>query len=97
MPTTILADSDLGTVMSLLLIRFAIIAIGVGVLAIVLFAVVLTLKRKGNLGSTVRKIAPLAQSYADSRVTRNRRGGWKSGATNAVARYLTEQARREDR
>jgi hypothetical protein len=100
MPTTILADGDLGTVMNLLLIRFGIIAIGVAILAIILFAVAVTLKRKGKLGSAVRKIAPIARSYADSRArygARNQRGTWKTGATNAVARYLTEQARREDR
>lgn len=97
MPTTILADGDLGTVMNLLLIRFGIIAIGVAILAIVLFTVALTLKRKGKFGSAVRKIAPIAQSYADSRAARNRRGNWKTGATTAVARYLSEQATREDR
>lgn len=97
MPTTILADDDFGTVMNLLLIRFGIIAIGIAGLAIVLFTVALTLKRKGKLGSAVRKIAPIAQSYADSRSARNQRGNWKTGATNAVARYLNDQAKREDR
>jgi hypothetical protein len=97
MPTTILADSDLGTVMNLLLIRFGIIAIGVAILAIVLFAVALTLKLKGKLGSAVKRIALIAQSYADSRRARNQRGVWKSSATNAVARYLNEQVKREDR
>jgi hypothetical protein len=78
MPTTILADDDLGTVMNLLLIRF-------GILAIILFTVALTLKRKGKLGSAVRKAAPIAQSYADSRPARNQGGTWKTGATKAVA------------
>lgn len=97
MPTTTLADGDLGTVMNLLLIRFGIIAIGGAILAVIVFTVALTLKRKGKLGFAVKKIAPIAASYADSLAARNRRGGWKSSATNAVARYLTEQARREDR
>lgn len=97
MPTTILADDDFGTVMNLLLIRFGIIAAGIALLAIVLFTVALTLKRKGKLGSAVRRIAPLAQSYADSRSAGNQRGTWKNGATKAVAHYLTEQARRQDR
>lgn len=97
MPTTILADDDFGTVMNLLLIRFGVIAAGIAVLAIVLFAVALTLKRKGKLGPAVRRIAPIAQSYADSRSARNPRGGWQNGASKAVARYLNEQARRDDR
>lgn len=100
MSTTTLAEStSLSTVMDLLLIRFGIIAIGVAVLAIILFTVALTLKRKGKLGHAVRRIAPIAQSYADSRArsTRNRRGGWKSTASNTVARYLNDQANREDR
>ena len=97
MPTTILADDDFGTVMNLLLIRFGIIAAGIALLAIVLFTVALTLKRRGKLGSAVRRIAPLAQSYADSRSARNQRSAWKNGATRAVAHYLTEQARRQDR
>ena len=105
MSTTILAggDTDLGTVMNLLLIRFGIIAIAVAALAIIVFTIALTLKRKGKLGAAVKKIAPIAQSYADSRAcanarsSRNRRGGWKSGATSMVARYLSEQAGREDR
>jgi hypothetical protein len=101
MSTTALADgnTDFSTVMNLLLIRFGIIAIIVAILAIVVFTIALTLKRKGKLGATVKKIAPIAQSYADSRNQwgRNRRGSWKSGATTMVARYLTEQARREDR
>ncbi|HEY4019037.1 MAG TPA: hypothetical protein VGM75_10145 [Pseudonocardiaceae bacterium] len=41
-------DSGLGTVMNLLLLRFGIIAIGIAILAIVVFTIALTLKRKGN-------------------------------------------------
>lgn len=68
MTVTILADDgSLSTVMNLLLIRFGIIAIGVAVLAIVVFTIALVLKRKGNLDAAVRKIAPIAQSYLDSR------------------------------
>lgn len=73
MPTTILADGDLSTVMNLLLLRFGIIAIGVAILAIVGFAVALTLKRKGKLGAAVEKITPIVRSYADYRASRYRR------------------------
>ena len=99
MPTTLLADggSDISTVMNLLLLRFGIMAIGIAALAIVVFTVALVLKRKGKLGDAVKKIAPIAQSYADSRVTRNQRGALKNGASSAVARYLREAARRDDR
>lgn len=96
MPTTILAtgNSDLSTVMNLLLLRFGIIAIGIAILAVIVFAIALTLKRKGKLGDAMKKIAPIAQSYADSRALRNRRGTW---TTNVVARYLSDQADRENR
>lgn len=101
MPSTNLADgTDLSTVMNLLLLRFGIIAICIAALAIVLFAIAVTLKRKGKLGATVQKIAPIARSYADSRnsrMGRNRGGAWKNGAANAVAHYLTQQADRDDR
>ena len=88
MPTTLLADggSDISTVMNLLLLRFGLMAIGIAALAIVVFTVALVLKRKGKLGDAVKKIAPIARSYADSRAARNQRGGLKNGATSAVAR-----------
>lgn len=97
MTAIILADggTDISTVMNLLLIRFGIIAAGIAVLVIVVFTIALMLKRKGKLGDTVKRIAPIARSYADSR---NPRGGaLKNSAANAVARYLTDQANRDDR
>lgn len=92
MTSTILAggDSSLSTVMDLLLIRFGIIAIGIAALAIVVFTIALMLKRKGKLGAAVKRIAPIAQSYADSRTSRH-------GTAGAVARYLDNQANRDDR
>ena len=99
-PTILAEGTDLSTVMNLLLLRFGIIAICVAALAIVLFAIALTLKRKGKLGSAVKRIAPIARSYADSRNARpgrKRGGAWKNGVANALAHYLTQQAGRDDR
>ncbi|HEX3783604.1 MAG TPA: hypothetical protein VHX38_28400 [Pseudonocardiaceae bacterium] len=90
----------MSTIMNLLLIRFGIIAAGIAVLAIVVFTIAVVLRRKGKLGSTMRRIAPLAKSYADSRnAAAYRRGGrgrrgsgvWTTTAANAVAHYLSEK------
>jgi hypothetical protein len=101
-PIPAIADgTSLSTVMNLLLIRFGIIAAGIAVLAVIVFAIAVVLRRKGKLGTTMKQIAPLARSYADARNAaaanpyarrrKNRSGIVHTTAANAVARYLSEK------
>lgn len=64
------------TVLDLLLIRFAVIAAGITVLALVVFAVALSLKRRGRLDDVRRSLEPLAR--AALRTAAARRTGRRS-------------------
>lgn len=52
------------TVLTMLLIRFGLIVGGLVVLALVVFAVALVLRRRGKLDSTRERVAPLARGVA---------------------------------
>lgn len=79
---------DLHTVMTVLLVRFGVIAAGIGVLAVVLFAIALRLKRAGRWEETSRKwrpaVARALDSYAD------RRSGVSASACKAAARRVAD-------
>lgn len=97
----IMLESSLGTVMTFLLIRFAVLAAVVAVLVVVLFAIALKLKSRGRWDDTRRRMVPLARNAADlhaGRTTRRpgTRGTWKA----SVARYAADRlddGRRDDR
>lgn len=87
-----------------LLVRFGLIVGGVVVLALVVYAIALILKRRGRLDEARRRAAPAARAAA--RVLENRsdrprriggssrtRGGLAGTAVRAAARYLDEDRR----
>jgi hypothetical protein len=90
------------TVLNLLLVRFALIVGGLVVLALVVFAVALILKRRGRLDDVGRLAAPAARAavrHLDDRRATPRESASASGALlaatlRAAARTLDEQTRR---
>lgn len=91
-------------VLNVLLIRFGLMAGGLVVLALLVFAVALVLKRRGKLGAARRYAAPAAQAvsrYLDGRGAArggggaSRRGGGSvAGAVvRAAVRHLDDDGR----
>lgn len=90
--------------MSLMLIRFGIIAATVVVLVIAGFTALMLLKRKGKLGAARRYVEPLAHRLADSprRQARRKLGGrhgldWQGAAARSLIDYLDENDQRKHR
>ncbi|MDJ0395349.1 hypothetical protein QMK17_18650 [Rhodococcus sp. G-MC3] len=84
----------MATVFMLLLVRFAIIAAVVAVIAISLFAVALHLKRRGKWESARNQIGPTVTRVADLYARRsppNGRGSWKTRALTSAARRLNDE------
>lgn len=84
-------SSEFESVLDLILLRFAIVAAIIVVIAIVLFALALWLHRRGSLGGAMRYVAPLARSAASYR--RRRRFGrddLMSAGLTALARTVEE-------
>ncbi|AHH94837.1 hypothetical protein BC739_005025 [Kutzneria viridogrisea] len=88
-----LADSSLETVMTLLLIRFGVIAAGIAVLVVIGFTVLVVLKRKGKLSQARKYIEPVARSVAQSRGNPRRpsQGVLRRTAARAVTNYLERE------
>lgn len=93
-------------VLNLLLIRFGLIAGGVVVLALLVFAVALALKRRGRLDAARRNAAPVAQAVSrcldDRGAARgggaSRGGGSVAGSVvRAAARHLADGGRGQSR
>ncbi len=91
------------TVLNLLLIRFGVIAGAVVVVALVVFAVAVALRRRGRIDQARRYAEPTARAIArylnDRGSARSRRGGTSRGnlagdAARLAARYLEEDRRR---
>ncbi|MDH6544406.1 hypothetical protein [Streptomyces sp. SPB4] len=61
---------DTQTILDLLLIRFAVIAAGLTVLALIAFAVALSLKRRGRLDDVRHALEPLARQAFRAALTR---------------------------
>lgn len=87
------------TYLNIMLIRFGIIAGIVVVVAIVVFAVALVLRRQGKLGAARRAVAPALRNLADSRSRRMaamrgsaQRPDWVGGAARAAATVLERPA-----
>lgn len=87
-------------VLNVLLIRFGLMAGGLVVLALLVFAVALVLKRRGKLGAARRYAAPAAQAvsrYLEGRGgggASRRGGGSVAGAVvRAAARHLDDDGR----
>ncbi|MFJ9468637.1 hypothetical protein [Streptomyces caniferus] len=90
-------------VLNLLLIRFGLIAGALVVLALLVFAVALVLKRRGRLDAARRYAAPAAQAvsrYLDDRGAARGRGGMSRGrgsvagaVVRAAARHLDDDGR----
>ncbi|MFE3761948.1 hypothetical protein ACFXPI_09325 [Streptomyces sp. NPDC059104] len=67
------------TVLNLLLIRFAVIAAGLTALALIAFAVALSLKRRGRLDDVRHSLEPLArQAFRAALSRRTTRDGRRS-------------------
>ena len=83
-------------VMTLLLIRFAIVAGGIAVLVVAAFTVLVVLKRKGKAVDARRYVEPVVRSWAQSPSRRGRRGrgGAAKFATRTVLNYLDREDRR---
>ncbi|MFF3545621.1 hypothetical protein ACFYXD_27680 [Streptomyces platensis] len=84
-------------VLNLLLLRFGLLVGGVVVLALLVFAVAVALRRRGRLGEVRRYAAPAARAvgrHLDARGAARGRGASRSGgsptgaALRAVARHL---------
>ncbi|MFG2533525.1 hypothetical protein [Streptomyces sp. NPDC048516] len=94
-------------VLNVLLIRFGLIAGALVVLALLVFAVALVLKRRGKLGAARRYAAPAAQAVSrclDDRGAARRRGGVSRGGgsvagalVRAAARHLEDDGRGRQR
>lgn len=82
------------TVLNLLLIRFGVIVGALVVIALIVFAVAVALKRRGKIGQARRYAEPLARAIAQ-RLDRDTshsppRGSLASDAARIAARYLQE-------
>jgi hypothetical protein len=82
---------DAHEVMTLLLIRFAIVAGGIALLVVAAFTVLIVLKRRGRTVDARRYLEPVVRSWAQS--PSRRRGG----ATKFAARTVLNHMDREDR
>ncbi|MEU4218212.1 hypothetical protein [Actinoplanes sp. NPDC026623] len=91
-------DSD--SLMTLLLIRFALLVAGVAVLVLVAFTVLVVLKKRGRLDDARKYgeyVAPAARAYLDRRGdyrSGGRRGGILSTILRAVLNSLDDRNRR---
>ncbi|MER7129371.1 hypothetical protein [Streptosporangium saharense] len=92
------------TVLTLMLVRFGLIAGGLVVVALVLFGVAVTLRRRGR-GAQVRRYAEAAADHLAARdaardAVRSRRGGSRGRlageAVRFAARYLEDDRRGKD-
>lgn len=81
------------TVLTLLLIRFAIIAAVVTVVALALFGIAVHLKRRGKWDGTKKRIGPMAVRAADMYARRSpssSRRSWTARAAQSAAKRLNE-------
>jgi len=83
---------DANEVMTLLLVRFAIVAGGIAVLVVAAFTVLVVLKRNGKQVDARRYVEPVVRAWAQS-PSRRRRGG----AAKFAARTVLNHVDREDR
>ncbi|WP_338886349.1 hypothetical protein [Rhodococcus sovatensis] len=86
------------TVLTLLLIRFAIIAALVTVVALALFGIAVHLKRRGRWDGTKQRIGPMAVRAADMYARRSQssaRGSWTTRAAKSAAKRLDEDRDRD--
>lgn len=80
------------TVLPLLLLRFAVIVGALVLLALLVFAVAVYLKRRGKLGDARRRAAPVVRGAARMLDERSGRGGSPAGtAMRAAGRYLDDR------
>ncbi|MFB6824904.1 hypothetical protein ACFCXA_25375 [Streptomyces virginiae] len=66
---------DLDTVMTVMLVRFALVVAGAAVLLIIAFTIVIVLKRNGKLGNVKDQVAPIARSLSERGRNTNSRYG----------------------
>ncbi|GIE89905.1 hypothetical protein [Actinoplanes regularis] len=91
---------DTDSLMTLLLIRFALLVAGAAVLVLVVFTVLVVLKKRGRLDDARKYgdyVAPAARAYLDSRRDYrygSRRGGILSTILRAVLNSLDDRGRR---
>ena len=84
---------DAHDVMTLLLIRFAIVAGGIAVLVVAAFTVLLVLKRKGKAVDARKYLGPVVRSWAQG-PSRRGRGGAAKFAARTVINYVDREDRR---
>jgi len=85
------------TVLTLLLIRFAIIAAILTVVAVTLFGIAVHLKRRGKWNATKRQLGPMAVRAADLYTRRPKpsaRGSWTARAARSGAQRQNEDGDR---
>ena len=85
------------TVLTLLLIRFAIIAAIVTIVAVTLFGIAVHLKRRGKWNATKRQLGPMAVRAADLYTRRSQpsaRGSWTAHAAKSAAERLNQDGDR---
>ncbi|MDJ0426376.1 hypothetical protein QNA19_10640 [Rhodococcus fascians] len=76
------------TVLTFLLIRFAVVAAVVTIVAVILFAIAVRLKRRGRWSETKRRIGPVAVRTADLYARRVGRQSPTARTANAAARLI---------
>ena len=83
------------TVLTLLLIRFAIIAAIVTIVAVTLFGIAVHLKRRGKWNAAKRQLGPIAVRAADlyTRRSQSSRGSWTARAAKSAAQRLNQDDR----
>jgi len=82
------------TVLNLLLIRFAVIAVGVVALTLLAFAALLAVRRRGRMGHLQRYAEPLVRATLDGldQPVRSRRQTLLRTAVRMAARSLDDRA-----
>ncbi|MFE3329471.1 hypothetical protein [Streptomyces sp. NPDC059176] len=90
---------DLDTVMTVMLVRFALVVAGVSVLLVIGFAIVIALKRKGRLGDVQKHVGPAARALSQSRILNTdrygRRPGLRRSALISVLDFIGRQGDRK--
>ncbi|MCX5274307.1 hypothetical protein ACFCXF_05850 [Streptomyces virginiae] len=85
---------DLDTVMTVMLVRFALVVAGAAVLLIIAFTITIVLKRNGTLGTVKDQVAPLARSLGERGRTTDARHGGRPGLKRSLLLSLLDHVGR---
>ncbi|AZM62242.1 MULTISPECIES: hypothetical protein [unclassified Streptomyces] len=86
---------DLDTVMTVMLVRFALVVAAVSVLLIIGFAIVITLKRNGRIDGVSKHVGPVARALSQSRALNTDRYGRPPGLRRRALLSVLDHLGRE--